>query len=97
MAAMMLPSAAPTILARVGGERRDEGGGLLHGLLFAALYLAIWTAFALAAALAQSLLALAERILPLGQRAAIAIGALAPSAGACLLLAPDLLAKLALP
>jgi predicted metal-binding membrane protein len=59
MLAMMLPSAAPMILAyaRIAGDTRRGAGALVPGFLFAGLYLAMWTAFSFVAATAQSLLA----------------------------------------
>jgi predicted metal-binding membrane protein len=64
MVAMMLPSAAPMILAyvRISGDTRREAGALVPSFLFAGLYLAMWTAFALVAATVQSLLAQAGAI-----------------------------------
>jgi predicted metal-binding membrane protein len=52
MVAMMLPSAAPMILAyaRIAGDTRREAGALVPSFLYAGLYLAMWTAFSLVAA-----------------------------------------------
>jgi predicted metal-binding membrane protein len=77
--------------------------GLLHGLhCLGCCWLLMFLLFVggvmnLAWVALLAALVLAERVLPLGHRAATAIGALALSAGASLLLAPDLLAKLHLP
>ena len=52
MVAMMLPSAAPTILLVVGTYRRRRGRSRLLTLVFASGYLVAWTAFSAVAALA---------------------------------------------
>lgn len=58
MLAMMLPSAAPTVLlyARVR-EQRGADGAVAHPWIFALGYLAIWLLFSFAAAAIQHLLA----------------------------------------
>ena len=54
MVAMMLPSAAPTILAFDRLERADvEGGARSRALVFAGAYLLVWGGYALLAAGAQ--------------------------------------------
>ncbi len=58
MVAMMLPSAAPTILLFAALERRRVGRGTGGGIaLFVLGYLAIWSLFAVVAAAVQTLLA----------------------------------------
>ncbi len=58
MIAMMLPSAAPMILAYGGLARgaRAQGAALASTTVFALVYLATWAAFSLVAAIAQWLL-----------------------------------------
>ncbi|MEP7175866.1 MAG: DUF2182 domain-containing protein [Gemmatimonadales bacterium] len=55
MVAMMLPSAAPTILlfAGVSRRRRQQGRPAVPVAMFALAYLLVWTVFAAGAALAQ--------------------------------------------
>lgn len=58
MAAMMLPTAAPTILiyARVVGQKQAHEHAVIRGYLFAAGYLMTWTLFSLVATALQWLL-----------------------------------------
>jgi predicted metal-binding membrane protein len=55
MAAMMLPSAAPTILlvAKIAGNQGAVGSGMPMTALFAFGYIAVWAGFSLAATLLQ--------------------------------------------
>lgn len=54
MAAMMLPSALPTVALYAAMMRAHRGGGTgAHGLVFAAGYAAVWAAFSLLATAAQ--------------------------------------------
>lgn len=54
MAAMMLPSAVPMVLAyRTLDRHRDRGPGSAHATAFAAAYLLVWAAFSLAATVLQ--------------------------------------------
>ena len=83
MAAMMLPSAGPTILlhATISARSRAKGGRAASTGVFAAGYLAVWSAFSLAAVLLQFALDQAALISPMMQVTSVAL------AGAVLVLA----------
>jgi predicted metal-binding membrane protein len=84
MAGMMLPSAAPMILAfaTVSRRRRERGEPFVPTLVFAAGYLLVWGAFGAAATLAQW---------GLQQRALVAMnGAASPALAGALFLAAGL-------
>jgi predicted metal-binding membrane protein len=81
MTAMMLPSAAPTILLFAAVSRsRARPGTVLQTAAFVTGYLAIWTAFSLVATLAQWGLLEARLVLP-------SMEARSPSIGGSLLIA----------
>ena len=82
MAAMMLPSATPTIrlYARIGRERRGGDRALSATWMFVAGYLAVWTGFSLLATLAQWALLAMRLVSPMMESAS-------PTLSAALLLA----------
>ncbi len=84
MAAMMLPSAGPTILlhATISARSRAKGGRAASTGVFAAGYLAVWSAFSLAAVLLQFALDQAALISPMMQVTSVGLaGAVLVSAG----------------
>jgi predicted metal-binding membrane protein len=84
MAAMMLPSAAPTILlhATISARSRAKGGRAASTGVFAAGYVAVWSAFSLGAVLLQFALDRAALVSPMMQVTSVGLaGAVLISAG----------------
>jgi predicted metal-binding membrane protein len=83
MAAMMVPSAAPTILLFAALRRHAGRGSAMPTALFVAGYLAAWTAFSAAATLVQWLLATSSLLSPaMASESPRLAGALLVAAGA---------------
>lgn len=87
MAAMMLPSAAPMLLAFAGvnRRRRESGGPFVPTAIFLGGYLLVWSGFSLAATLAQGALHNAALLSP-----QLALAEVSPLLGGGLLLAAGL-------
>jgi predicted metal-binding membrane protein len=83
MAAMMLPSAAPAILQRVGpGPEQARKSGMASALFFTAGYLAVWIAFSIAATRLQWALDRADLLTgQIAIRSAVAAGWLVIAVG----------------
>ena len=75
MAAMMLPSAAPTILlyATIARRRRVQGGAVAGTGMFVLGYIAVWATFSLAATTLQWRLDVAALLLPTMMTTSVAI------------------------
>ena len=87
MAAMMLPAAAPMLLAFAGvnRRRRESGGPFVPTALFLGGYLLVWSGFSLAATLAQGVLHNAALLSP-----QLALAQVSPLLGGGLLLTAGL-------
>lgn len=77
MTAMMLPSAAPTILlfANIAGRRRSQGIATPSPAIFVFGYLLVWAGYSIVAALAQTELHQAALLSPLMTSASPILGA----------------------